>query len=228
MELNDENSENVQKIQSKPIEDNIIIDISDSNFEAEVLRFEKLVIVHFSLESEHDAKITPFLDELLLEYSESIKFCKIKMSDQPIVTARYGVIRAPTLLIFAFGKTVTQIVGAVSKETIKLKIDNVIGKSSEELTELSLIDLKKAYKQNEGDWGSALISGIFAGIIFAIARSNFTGAASLIVPGFALVFFIQNENLRFSWFQKAFAIGIMFIIGMYNKELWELLREFMK
>jgi len=228
MEFKNENSESVLKIQSEPTVDNIIIDISDSNFAAEVLQFEKLVIVHFSLESEYDSRITPFLDELLLHYSESIRFCKIKMSDQPIVTAKYAVTMAPTLLIFAFGKAVAQIVGAVTKETIKLKIDSVIGKSSEELPELSLMELKKAYKQNDGEWGSAMISGIVAGVIFAIARSNFTGAAAIIVPGFALAFFIQNKNFGFSWYQKAFAIGIMFIVGMFNKELLEFLRQFMK
>ena len=206
----------------------VSIDITDSNFEFEVLKSDEIVMVHFSLDSEYDLKIVPSLKELLGQYSSTIKFCKIKMTEQTIASTKYGVSLAPTLLIFAYGKVVAQIVGAVPKDTIKLKIDSVIGKSSEELPELTLKDLEKVYKQNNGDWGSAMISGIVAGVVFAIARSNFTGAASLIVPGLALAFFIQNKNFRFSWFQKAFAIGLMFIIGMFNKELVELLKQFMK
>ena len=105
------------------------------------------------------------------------------------------------------------------KETIMLLSYSTSKGGSEDL----YVSLKK-----DGDWGSAMISGIVAGVVFAIARSNFTGAASLIVPGLALAFFIQNKNFRFSWFQKAFAIGLMFIIGMFNKELVELLKQFMK
>jgi len=215
-------------------EENIIncneasIDLTDLNFEFEVLQSDKPVMVHFTFECEYDQKIVPFIEDLIVKYTSSVKFCKVKIKEQPNTSTKYGVILAPTILIFAYGKVVAQIVGVVPKDTIKLKIDGVLGKPSENLQELSLKDLKKAYRQSNGDWGSAMISGIVAGVIFAIARSNFTGAASLIVPGFALGFFIQNKNFKFSWLQKAFAICLMILIGMFNKELVELLRQFMK
>jgi thioredoxin 1 len=205
--------------------DKMIIEITDSNFESEVLQTDKTVIVHFSLESEHDSKMIPILDELLHQYLESVKFGKIKMTEQPVTASKYGVSMAPTLLIFVYGKVVAQIVGAVPKDTIKIKLDTVIGKPSEELPELTLNELKKAYKQYNGDWNNAVFSGLVAGIVFAIARRNFQGAGSLIIPGLAMAFFIQNKNFRFSWLQKGLAIVIMFIIGMFNQEIIELIKQ---
>jgi len=202
--------------------------ITDSNFALEVLQSDKTVIVHFSLESEYDIKIEPTLTELVIQYS-SVKLCKIKMKEQPIMPSKYGVFLAPTLLIFSFGKVVAQIVGAAPKESINLKLDAIIGKPSDELTELTLPELikayKKSYKQDDGEWNQAVFSGLVAGIIFAIVRSNFQSAASLIVPGLAIAFFIQNKNFGFSWLQKALAMVIMLLIGVFNKEIVELIRQ---
>lgn len=41
------------------------------------------------------------------------------------------------------------------------------------------------------------------------------------VPALAFAFFITNKNFGFSIFQKGLAIGLMFVIGMYYKELLE-------
>jgi len=75
----------------------------------------------------------------------------------------------------------------------------------------------KRAKAFEG-WSNAIMSGLVAGAVFAFARSKLEGAAALIVPGLAIAFFITNRSFGFSIFQKGFAFGLMFIIGMYWKE----------
>jgi thioredoxin 1 len=206
----------------------LLSEITDSDFVFDVIQSKMPSVVHFSLESEFDAQMTEVLQELYKQFSCSVKFFTMKITEQPATSAEYGIIKAPTVLLFAKGKFVAFTVGAVSIEIVKAKIESVLGKSSDELPELSKKDLKKVYHQTEGDWGSAMISGIVAGVIFAFARSNFSGAASFIVPGFALFFFIQNNNFKFSWLQRVFAIVIMFTIGLYNRELLEFLRQAMK
>lgn len=72
-----------------------------------------------------------------------------------------------------------------------------------------------------GEWSNAVMSGLAAGAVFAFARSQLEGAAAFMVPALAFAFFITNKNFGFSIFQKGFAIGLMFVIGMYWRELLE-------
>ena len=217
------NNENISKSRIS------ITEITDSNFESEVIECDKKVIVHCSSENEHDLKMIPVLDELFQQYSETVKFCKINVSEHKSTAAKYGVSMTPTLLIFANQKAVAQIIGTKAKEIISAKLDIVIKKPSEELHELNLDELKKGYepyKTNElQQWLEATISGLVSGVVFAIARNFLEGGIGFIVAAFAYMIFIQNKNMRFSWFQKIFAVGLMLIIGMYWKEIFELLRK---
>lgn len=200
-------------------------EITDANFEAEVLQSDLPVLVFFTLDSEYDRKMSSVLDKILPEYTTTLKAVFFKISENSDTDKKYGVSLAPTLLMFVNGKVVAQIVGAVDQEIVANKIKSVLETPAEELPELSLSDLKKAYKQSSGQWDHAFLSGIVSGVAFAIARSNLEGAIAFLVPAFAYGFFIANKNLGFSGLQKIVATGLMFIIGMYWREMLELMRQ---
>ena len=72
-----------------------------------------------------------------------------------------------------------------------------------------------------GEWEMVPMSGLIAGIAFAIARENM-GASSLLVAGLAYAICIQNGNFRFNWLQKFVATGMMLVVGTYWRQLLNL------
>lgn len=135
------NSENIIK------SDKTRIQFTDSNFETEILKLDRPVIVHFSIESEYDLGMIPILDDLKIKYWNSFKFRMINIMVLPGTAAKYGVSLCPTFLIFLNGKVVEQVIGTVDKDTLILKLDSILSKTAEELKEISRVDLKKGYNK---------------------------------------------------------------------------------
>jgi thioredoxin 1 len=101
-----------------------VIEITDENFEIEVLQEEKLTLVDFwATWCGPCRKLAPIIDELSDDFKDKVKFVKIK-ADENIVTAqKYSVIGVPCLLIFKNGEPVERIVNIVPKSIIATNIN---------------------------------------------------------------------------------------------------------
>lgn len=104
-----------------------IIEITDENFEKEVLQEKKLTLVDFwATWCGPCRKLTPILEELATEYDNKVKFVKIK-ADENIKTAQnYSISGVPCLLIFKDGEPVERIVNLVPKSIIANNINKHI------------------------------------------------------------------------------------------------------
>ncbi|HMO49827.1 MAG TPA: thioredoxin [Kiritimatiellia bacterium] len=71
--------------------------------------------------------IAPVLEELAKELAGKIKIVKVNVDEAPDVAQQFNIRSIPTLLIFKNGTVVDQSVGAMSKASLKTRIDNVIG-----------------------------------------------------------------------------------------------------
>lgn len=95
-----------------------IIHINNENFEQEVLKSEKPVLVDFFATWCGPCKmLSPILDQVAAERSD-IKVCKIDVDQQPELAARYNVMSIPTLLVVRDGQVVNQALGALPKQAL--------------------------------------------------------------------------------------------------------------
>ncbi|MAM33715.1 MAG: thioredoxin [Micavibrio sp.] len=90
--------------------------VSDTEFEQEVLKSDKPVIVDFWAEWCGPCKaMSPLVDELSSEMSEKVKVVKVNIDENPEVPTKYGVRGIPTFMVFKDGAVKETKVGGMSK-----------------------------------------------------------------------------------------------------------------
>lgn len=109
------------------IMDNNIVEITDANFDAEVVNAETPVLLDFSAEwCGPCKKLAPLIADLSREYKGKIKIGHLDVEGSPATAAQFGVMSVPTLIFFKEGKKAEQIVGLVSRQDLESAIQKVI------------------------------------------------------------------------------------------------------
>jgi thioredoxin 1 len=104
-----------------------ILNLTDSNFKNEVLESDLPVLVDFWTSWCGPCKlIAPILEELASEYDRKIKVGKLNVEENHRVATLYGIMSIPTLIFFKNGEVMEQVVGALSKAELKIKIEENI------------------------------------------------------------------------------------------------------
>ena len=92
--------------------------LTKENFEQEVLKADKPVLVDFWAEWCGPCQMMlPVIEELAKEQTE-IKVCKVNVDEQMELARQYRVMSIPTFLVFKNGEIITQTLGAQPKEKL--------------------------------------------------------------------------------------------------------------
>ena len=99
------------------------VELSETNFEQEVLKASTPVLVDFWAVWCGPCKmIAPIVDELAIEYEGKLKIGKVDVDNHQQIAMQYGIRSIPTLLVFKGGKVVEQIIGAAPKKSLIEKL----------------------------------------------------------------------------------------------------------
>jgi thioredoxin 1 len=101
--------------------------VTDSSFDADVLKSNEPVVVDFWAEWCGPCRmIAPALEDISKEMAGKVKIVKLNVDENPGVAAQYGIRSIPTLMIFKGGALAAQKVGASSKNDLSKWISSSV------------------------------------------------------------------------------------------------------
>lgn len=96
-----------------------VLKISNENYEEEVLKSDKPVIIDFYADWCGPCRMmSPIIDEIAEEKAESIKVGKVNVDENQELAMKYGVMSIPTIVIIKNGEVSKTFVGVRNKNEI--------------------------------------------------------------------------------------------------------------
>lgn len=103
------------------------LELTDANFQEEVLHSDKPVLVDFSATWCGPCRqLSPLIDDLAKEYAGRIKVGKVDIDQSQEVAGKYGIMSVPTVLFFKGGQKIDTLVGLNAKSVYKAKIEGLV------------------------------------------------------------------------------------------------------
>ena len=103
-----------------------IVEVTDRNFDREVLKSKLPVLACFEVEWSLSSYATClFADKLTREYEDKVKFVKMDIEKSPEVSTRYHVIAVPSIFLFKDSQPVKKLLGFQDRRSLRALMNGV-------------------------------------------------------------------------------------------------------
>ena len=97
-----------------------VLNLTDENFENEILKSDKVCLVDFYADWCGPCKMmSPVIDKIAEENAENIKVGKVNVDENQDLAMKYNVMSIPTILVFKNGNIAKTFVGVTPKQEIE-------------------------------------------------------------------------------------------------------------
>ena len=104
---------------------NTPLQVTDADIETHIKKYETIVIDCWAPWCGPCRMVSPVIDELAKDMQGKIVFGKLNVDENQQTSMKYNIMSIPTLLVFKNGDMVDRIVGALPKDALKNKLENI-------------------------------------------------------------------------------------------------------
>ncbi|EWG07509.1 MAG: thioredoxin [Candidatus Aramenus sulfurataquae] len=114
-----------KRMQEKHEEKELVAHLTSETFD-DFIRSHKIAVVDFWAEWCAPCIIlAPIIEELARDYPQ-VGFGKLNSDENPDIASRYGVMSLPTVIFFKDGEPVDEVLGAVPREELEVRLKQLI------------------------------------------------------------------------------------------------------